>query len=374
MISVIITVYNGEKYIKQAIQSILNQSCKDYEIIIVDDGSTDNTYRELEKYIDKIKYYYKENAGVASARNYGIIRSKGDYICFLDADDLYKESKLENQIKFLKENPNIDIVYNDVDVIDKDSNYINTLRSEGIYSNREDFLAMMLVRQVIPGPASIMLRRKCIEDNILYNEMYKNTEDYDFTLKLAQKFTYGYIPERLYMYRRHTNNLTNNHKVQSNNEAEITKKLGLENINSIISKSSFNEEQQRMILAKVLIKIGELEKAKNVLLGILKIKESGLVYFYLGNCCYNILDYKSAKGYYEKSLLFDNSLAEAYNNLGCVNVKLDDFRKAKSNFVKALNVRNEYMDAKLNLENLNVSNSECKITEKELRKTLTMYK
>lgn len=374
MISIIIPTFNSSNYISQAIKSVLNQSYKNYEIIVVDDGSTDNTYEELKKYKDKIKYYYKENGGVASARNYGIIRSKGDYVCFLDADDLYKKNKLESQIKFLIENPNIDIVYNDVDAVDENLNYINTLRSEGIYNNREDFLTMMLVRQVIPGPASIMLRRRCIADGTLYNEVYKNTEDYDFTLELAQKFTYGYIPESLYMYRRHTNNLTNNHKIQFNNEVEIIKKLGVEYIESIIFNSNFTKQQKSLILAKIFIKINEWEKAKNVLLKILRTKEDGLVSFYLGNCYYHTLDYKNAEEYYKNSLLVNSSLAESYNNLGCVNAKLYNFDEARRNFIKALNIRNEYMDAKLNLGNLNVRNSECKITEKELRKTLTMYK
>lgn len=374
MISIIIPTFNSKQYISQALQTILNQSYKDYEIIVVDDGSADNTYEEVVKYKNHIKYYYKKNAGVASARNFGILKSKGDYICFLDADDLYKENKLENQIGFLKDNPHIDIVYNDVEIVDENLNYINTLRSEGVYSKKEDFLSMMLVRQIIPGPASIMLRRKCIEEGIFYNEYYKNAEDYDFTLKLAKMFTYGYIPESLYVYRRHTQNLTNNHETQSNNEVKIVKKLGIEYIKSAILNSSFSKNDKMLVFAKVLIKISEWEEAKNILLKILQTEESGLLYFYLGNCYYNTLNYENAKEYYKKSLLIDINLAESYNNLGCANVKLGNLHEAELEFYNALEIRKEYMDARMNLENLNRGNYNCRITEKELRKILTIYR
>lgn len=374
MISIIIPTFNSKQYISQAIQSILNQSYKNYEIIVVDDGSTDGTYEELKKYKNNIKYYYKKNGGVASARNFGMLKSQGDYICFLDADDLYKKCKLEVQVKFLEDNPNIDIVYNDVEVVDENLNYINTLKSEGIYPKKEDFLSMMFLRQVIPGPASIMLRRKCIENGIFYNEIYKNAEDYDFTLKLAQSFNYGYIPESLYVYRRHNCNLTNNHRAQLSNEVQIVKKLGIEYIKSIIESSSFSEEDKKLILARALIKISEWEKAINILLGILKTKENGLIHFYLGNCFYHSLDYNNAKNHYKDSLILDYNLAESHNNLGCTNLKLGKIHEAKLEFSKALELRKEYMDPKINLEKLNKGDYNCKITEKELRKTLTLYR
>lgn len=302
-----------------------------------------------------------------------MLKSKGDYICFLDADDLYKKSKLEAQVKFLECNPNIDIVYNDVEVVDDNLNCINTLKSEGIYTKKEDFLSMMFLRQVIPGPASIMLRRRCIEDGVFYNEIYKNAEDYDFTLRLAQRFNYGYIPESLYVYRRHNYNLTNNHKAQLSNEIQIVKKLGIEYIKNIIESSSFSEEDKKLMFARVLIKIGEWGKASNFLIDVLKIKESGLIHFYLGNCYYHFLDYNNAKNHYKESLILDPTLAESHNNLGCTNLKLGKINEAKIEFSRALELRKEYMDAKLNLDKLMKGDYNGKITEKELRKTLTLY-
>ncbi|MCY6353988.1 glycosyltransferase [Clostridium sp. ZS2-4] len=374
MVSIIIPTLNSKQYISQAIQSILNQSYKDYEIIIVDDGSADNTYEELKKYEDKIKYYYKKNGGVASARNYGMLKANGEYICFLDADDMYKEEKLKEQVEFLENNPEIDVVYNNVDVVDEELNFINILKSEGVYENRKDFLTMLLVRQIIPGPASIMIRRKCVESGIKYNEEYRHAEDYDFTLKLAKKFNVGYIPKSLYIYRRHQSNLTNEHKKQFNNEIEIIKKIGIENIKSVVWESNFTESMKKLIFSKILIKINEWDQAKNVLLDILKNEEIAIAYFYLGNCYYFLERYEEAKDCYEQSIIVDKSLAESFNNLGCVCIKLDKLGEAKINFNNALHMRKNYMDARINLDNINQENYNCKITEKELRKILTVYK
>jgi glycosyltransferase involved in cell wall biosynthesis len=106
MVSVIIVVYNGEKYIDEAIQSALNQTYKDIELIVVDDGSTDGTKDVVEKY-KNVKYIYQENRGQGSSRNVGIENSKGDYLAFLDADDLYASDKIEKQLEILMENHNI---------------------------------------------------------------------------------------------------------------------------------------------------------------------------------------------------------------------------------------------------------------------------
>ncbi|MCY6959580.1 glycosyltransferase [Clostridium brassicae] len=373
MVTIIIPTFNSKKYIIQAVESVLDQTYKDIEVIVVDDGSTDGTCEKLEKYRDEIKYYYKENGGVASARNFGILKAKGDYICFLDADDIYEKDKLKEQVRFLQDNPQIDVVYNDIQVEDEKLNYINTLKSEGVYNDREDFLSMMLIRQIIPGPASIMFRRRCIEDGLKYNEEYTNAEDYDFTLRLAEKFNFAYIPKSLYVYRRHQNNLTNNHKKQFDNEIEIIKKIGIEKIKNIVWQSSFDELEKKQLFSKILIKIREWQKAKEVLIGILKYEKIAAVYFFLGNCYYFLQSYEEAKEYYENAIKLNPNMAEAYNNLGCA---LSSYNStyAIDMFKKALNIRPGYMDAEININKVNEKNTDYKLTERELRKTLTMYK
>ena len=103
MVSVIIPVYNRAQYIKDCLDSVINQTYKAYEIIVVDDGSTDNLREILVPYMDKIQYIYKQNGGPSSARNAGTKVSNGEYIAFLDADDMWLPEKLELQIELLKE-------------------------------------------------------------------------------------------------------------------------------------------------------------------------------------------------------------------------------------------------------------------------------
>jgi len=111
LISVIIPVYNGEKYLAEAIESVLNQSYRPLEVIVIDDGSTDNSADIAKQYLPSIKYSYQRNAGVASALNQGISISNGEYLSFLDADDLWLPDKLNLQMKSFETNNTIDMVF-----------------------------------------------------------------------------------------------------------------------------------------------------------------------------------------------------------------------------------------------------------------------
>ncbi len=124
-ISVIIPAYNNEKYIAETIKSLQAQSFKDFEVIIVNDGSTDNTQQIIESFDDdRIKSFVQENAGVSAARNRGIKEASGEYVCFLDADDLYEENSLEGFYNCAKEN-NADLVLGRIKRFDEHSEYIN---------------------------------------------------------------------------------------------------------------------------------------------------------------------------------------------------------------------------------------------------------
>ena len=109
-ISVIIPTYNYANYVRDAVESVLNQSYKEFEIIVVDDGSTDGTKKVLEPLKNRIRYIYQENRGLPSAYNTGIKASKGEYIAFLDSDDLWLPEKLKLQKKYFDDNPAVGMV------------------------------------------------------------------------------------------------------------------------------------------------------------------------------------------------------------------------------------------------------------------------
>jgi glycosyltransferase involved in cell wall biosynthesis len=362
MISIIIPTYNCEKYIGQAVQSLLAQTYKNFEIIVVDDGSTDETKAILEPYMDKIRYVFQINGGESSARNRGLSMAKGNYIAFLDADDIYKPNKLEQQLNVFLKDSSVDIVYNDVEVVDENLQYTSTLNSEYMYEAKEDFLCMLLVRQIIPGPASIMLRKKCIDSGIRYPEQYRNAEDYQFIINLASHYRFKYLKECLYIYRRHSKNLTNNHSMQLKSEIAIVKDLGIEKIQNIVYSSNFSLEEKKFILARIWMKIQEWDKAKKILINLVDNCMNPYAWFYLGNCYYKESNLEYAISVYEKAICEAADMAEAYNNLGCMYGLLKQADKAKILFEQALAIRKEYMDAKYNFEQILSSNSNYKIT------------
>jgi glycosyltransferase involved in cell wall biosynthesis len=115
LVSVIITVFNGEKYLREAVESVLAQTYGSFEIILVDDGSTDNSSEIAKSFASQVRYFYQENKGQGFAMNRGIELSKGYFLAFLDADDLWKKDKLMHQMAVFDDNPDIDMVFGQVE-------------------------------------------------------------------------------------------------------------------------------------------------------------------------------------------------------------------------------------------------------------------
>ncbi len=118
--SVIICTYNRANFLKRALNSLLKQTFSDWEVILIDDGSTDNTKEVVKPYLEKFmnfSYFYQENKGIAAARNFGLSIAKGKYCTFLDSDDEYCENHLETRFEILRSNPNIDLLHGGVQII-----------------------------------------------------------------------------------------------------------------------------------------------------------------------------------------------------------------------------------------------------------------
>lgn len=111
LVSIIITVFNGEKYIKQTLQSIIDQEYPKLEIIVIDDGSTDKTASIVEQFSADISYHYQPNSGIAKGWNNGVEKATGTYLTFIDADDIWAEGKLNFQVKYLENHPEVDLVF-----------------------------------------------------------------------------------------------------------------------------------------------------------------------------------------------------------------------------------------------------------------------
>ncbi len=197
-VSVVMPVYNGEAYLKEAIESVFNQTEKDIEIIIVDDGSTDSTcsiVKELNH--ANIRYIYQENSGPSKARNAGIYQAQGDFIAFLDADDLWPVDKLTKQLSFLDQNMHTDVV----------GGLIEYFYMPGSEYRKEQLRIDTPVFNVQLG--GLVVRRKVFDTAGYFNEALRFSEDQDWMLRIKEaSIPMTVIPEIVLLYRIHPGNVT----------------------------------------------------------------------------------------------------------------------------------------------------------------------
>ncbi len=204
-ISVVIPTYNCKKYLKEAIDSCVEQTFKPYEIIVVDDGSTDGTHELCREYGNKIKYIYKPNGGTASALNVGIKEMTGDWFKWLSADDVLFPNGLEILVKKAGETGE-KVFYADYYIIDENSKLIGVFK-EPKYPNHYAFRQVLWFRFIGNGSAS-MIHKSCFEKVGLFDETLRYGEDYLMWLKLASLYRFINIGEFVIKYRRHPEQLS----------------------------------------------------------------------------------------------------------------------------------------------------------------------
>ena len=208
-VSVIIPAYNNGKYIEQAIESVFKQTFPDYEVIVVDDGSTDDTRSKLENYRLKIRYIYQENQGSAAARNTGISLAKGELVAFLDADDYWlMPEKLEEQVAYFDQQASLGLINTGWRVVDQEGNQIQTVQPwhEAPELNLETWLRRKCVRT-----SAMMIRRKWLELVGGFDEELRQSHDVDLVLRLALAGCQSnWLKKETVGYRQHDSNTTLN--------------------------------------------------------------------------------------------------------------------------------------------------------------------
>ncbi len=206
-VSVIIPTYNRESFIERSINSVLNQTYKDMEVLVVDDGSTDNTRDVVAKILDtRVRYFYKENGGVSSARNFGFENSKGVYISFLDSDDLFLPEKIGFQVDALEKNRDYDICYHPIMRVDskgapiryKDINKLNTPSGYIL----KDFFNGKIPREI--HIMSLLFRRECFESLGGFDLDFTISEDTDLILRALLKYKFCGVNKYLSEFVQHS--------------------------------------------------------------------------------------------------------------------------------------------------------------------------
>ncbi len=205
LVSVIIPTYNRSNIVHEAIESVLAQTYTDIELVVIDDGSTDDTLLQLRKYDGRITVHSQDNAGPAAARNLGITKCSGDLIAFLDSDDIWHTTKIERQVSLLNRVgtsvpcclTNIEMRWNDRRITSFDNSWLHPDIDEGIWTNVSEVLA---TRFVLFNQA-VMIRRLALERNGYFDASLRILEDGDLALRLSSAGPWAFISEPLVVWR-----------------------------------------------------------------------------------------------------------------------------------------------------------------------------
>lgn len=202
VVSVVIPVYNGSKYLSQAIESALQQSYPDIEVLVVNDGSKDNgaTDRIARQYGDRVRYFSKSNGGVASALNLAISHSSGQYISWLSHDDVYLPQKIESQIKAAVRYDGSVILFSDFEVIDSEGGKLREVRIDP--ADERGFRPRLMRSFPLHG-CTLLIPKRAFQEVGLFDEKLRTTQDYDLWFKMARRYRFVHVPEILIQSRDH---------------------------------------------------------------------------------------------------------------------------------------------------------------------------
>lgn len=253
-LSVIMPIFNADKYLREAIDSIIKQSFTDWELIVINDGSTDSSENIIESYTDtRLRYYKnKHNIGLIKTLNNGIDLCKGEYIARMDADDISEEDRFKLQIAFLEKNKEYALCGTNARVIDENNNETGKI----LNLETNDYLQINLLFSVPFIHPSMMIRSEVLKNN-RFDVGYKHAEDYELWCRIADKHKVANIGNYLLRYRWHTSNVSVAH---AEKQEEIKNKIicrELQNIGLVPSeqelylhKITFRQFDSKTAIAK----------------------------------------------------------------------------------------------------------------------------
>ena len=208
-VSIILPAYNAEKYVAASVESLLAQTCEDFELLIMNDGSTDATAKVLETFHDdRIKVFRQEHAGLIPALNALLAKARGKYIARADADDIYLPNRLQVQVQYLDKHPEIGLVGGFFEKMDPTSGVNETVQ----YPVTHEEIVRRL-RSVAPvAHPIVMFREHLLREINGYDESTNLMQDYDLWIRLAGRTRLANIPKVLFQYRLHTSSVTGSHR------------------------------------------------------------------------------------------------------------------------------------------------------------------
>jgi GT2 family glycosyltransferase len=239
-VSVIIPTYNRRNFLLEAVDSVLAQTYEDYELIVVDDGSSDGTEETLQRYGEQLQYLYQANQGVSAARNRGLELAQGEFISFLDSDDLWMPKKIELQVACMDEHPDCQICYTD-EIWIRRGRRVNPKKRHTKYSG---WIYPHCLPLCIISPSSALMRRGLFEEVGVFDPELPVCEDYDLWLRVAARFPVLFIPERLIIKRGgHTDQLSQSN--WGNDRYRVTALV------KMLQNGALTPEQRRLTLEEL---------------------------------------------------------------------------------------------------------------------------
>lgn len=208
LISIIIPVYNGEKTIRETVLSVINQTFTEIEIVVINDGSTDSTLETISNITDpRLKVISFPNAGLSASRNRGIQLASGEYISFIDADDIWTPDKIESQFNALTQNTAAGVAYSWTDWIDESGQIIY---GGGHHTFSGNVYTYLFLGDFIEGGSNVLIRRSVFDTIGGFNETIQYSEDWEMWLRIARKYEFVAVPKVQILYRISTGSMSSN--------------------------------------------------------------------------------------------------------------------------------------------------------------------
>lgn len=384
-ISVIIPCYNCEKFIEETVNSILEQSVLPFEIILINDNSSDNTLNILNnvgKKSEIIKIFdLKINKGSSFSRNYGVDKSKGDYVLFFDSDDLALPNLIEESIKRFDElNDKFDdkyiLSYCSYVQIDENSKVISRIM-KGIQTEPEEILGYEFLRNYI-STSGVLVKKQFFYKAYKFNESLDYAEDWDLWLRLARLGGFCYIDKPLVKVRRSNNSVSFNLKNMQLGERLVLKQYSIAYIENAINKRKLPKYINTCDFASMMFRLENYEEGFKRLKILSPNYEYYNIYFLLGLYYIKKNKLDLALDNFFKTIKLKENHGAALNNIGAIYLVKNNRTDSLDFLNKALEYFPGFMDAKHNLNLLhnrkeNINFKSVKFTLRELRDTLLKY-
>lgn len=366
IISTIMPAYNSEAFIAEAIESILQQSYQDFELIVIDDGSTDQTSTIVQSYVTrypkKIKLFqHPHNLGAAQARNTGIEKSSADIIMLADADDIHDSRRMEILYQKLKTS---DLIFNDCMMINAEGKQLDRTKGFPENLNNDNVILEMLKRNHFWSSLVMMKKTK----DVYFDSTLANAEDFELFLRLFLKgYKFSIVNESLTYYRVHQDNLSSNTKKANQSIIQVLQRLDLDQLKLELKKKHREEDVNLSISAAYLWRNEPMQVIR--LLSGSKLNQEG--YFLLAVSYFLLSKYSKAKEMLMILTRYSNNAA-IKNNLAVIEVLQNhDVHSAIEYLNEAIKLQPDYQDAKENLKKLaQPIKSPLKFTQRLLRDNL----